>query len=185
MDYSMFLKRKRNQVLTTAYTNNASANNPIFNRDKKTRGFDNGVLTVLFERGLIVGNRNGGNSGGVDFLVTFTATTNGDNIELGNYVSPVVPATDRVAYFLTAGDYASNNDGSFPNDYSLERPIEITLTASTGFRFDGPVTEIFIFTGNKSSDEVEYARYTTYGTLASVEFFAYPIDNGSVRYRQL
>lgn len=59
MDYSMYLKRKRHNVLTTGYTLKSEAGNPMFGRDQKTRGFDNGIVTVLFEKGLIVGSGSG------------------------------------------------------------------------------------------------------------------------------
>ena len=69
MDYSMYLKRKRHTVLTSGYRLKSEAGNPMFGRDKKTRGFDNGIVTVLFEKGLTVGSRSG--SGSRTYTTTF------------------------------------------------------------------------------------------------------------------
>ena len=54
MDYSMYLKRKKHDILTDGYRPKAASGNPMFGRDKKTRGFDNGIVSVLFEKGLFI-----------------------------------------------------------------------------------------------------------------------------------
>jgi hypothetical protein len=57
LDYSMYLKRMRHDVLTSGYRQKVAVGDPMFGRDKKTRGFDNGIVTVLFEKGIFVRNQ--------------------------------------------------------------------------------------------------------------------------------
>jgi hypothetical protein len=73
MDYSMYLKRKRHNVLTSGYTLKIADGNPMFGRDKKTRGFDNGIVTVLFEKGLSLSSSAVPKFTGT-FVVVFTRT---------------------------------------------------------------------------------------------------------------
>lgn len=77
MDYSMYLKHKRHDLLTSGYTLKSATGNPMFGRDKKTRGFDNGIVTVLFEKGLTVSTRSGRPFSGT-YTISFTG---------GNYAS--------------------------------------------------------------------------------------------------
>jgi hypothetical protein len=114
MDYSMYLKRKRHNVLTSGYTLKIADGNPMFGRDKKTRGFDNGIVTVLFEKGLIVGS-----SAERPFSGTYTA----------NYIigvddeNQLLIAAGLTLDFLTA--FANYNDAL--NTTYPGTPIDPTL----------------------------------------------------------
>jgi hypothetical protein len=114
MDYSMYLKRKRHNVLTSGYTLKIADGNPMFGRDKKTRGFDNGIVTVLFEKGLIVGTRSGR-----PFSGTYTA----NYIIGGDDENQLLIAAGLTLDFLTA--FAIYNDAL--NTTYPGTPIDPTL----------------------------------------------------------
>ena len=61
MDYSQLLKIRKQGILTAAYRGAIEYGNTVFNRDKKTRGFDNGVVQVFFQKGLYLSSARGGN----------------------------------------------------------------------------------------------------------------------------
>lgn len=80
MDYSQLLTIRKQGILTSAYRGAVEDSKPVvFNRDKKTSGFDNGVVQVYFQKGLFLSSSRGGNvgsgrsftmpivSGGIDF----------------------------------------------------------------------------------------------------------------------
>lgn len=94
MDYSMYLKRKRHTVLTSGYRLKSEAGNPMFGRDKKTRGFDNGIVTVLFEKGLTVGSRSG--SGSRTYTATYTAA---GGVEAPTVLIDAGAPADVITYF--------------------------------------------------------------------------------------
>jgi len=153
MDYSMFLKRKRNQVLTTAYTNNASANNPIFNRDKKTRGFDNGVLTVLFERGLIVGS--GSSSRGTTYTATYTVAA---GVEGPDFLVAAGLPIEVLNYFLTYDEKIQAYPGTPINQTTLSNfqsvaPITFTVTNNTTSE-----TSTLTYIGDPATDKAAAVR---------------------------
>lgn len=94
MDYSMYLKRKRHTVLTSGYRLKSEAGNPMFGRDKKTRGFDNGIVTVLFEKGLTVGSRSG--SGSRTYTATYIAA---DGVEAPTVLLDAGAPSEVITYF--------------------------------------------------------------------------------------
>ena len=52
MDYSQLLTIRKQGILTSAYRGAVEDSKPVvFNRDKKTSGFDNGVVQVYFQKG--------------------------------------------------------------------------------------------------------------------------------------
>jgi hypothetical protein len=52
MDYSTALKLKKNSILISSYNDKVATGFSGFGRDQKTRGFDSGLVAVLFEKGL-------------------------------------------------------------------------------------------------------------------------------------
>jgi hypothetical protein len=52
MDYSMALKLKKSSILVASYQDKMATGFGTFMRDQKTRGFDAGLVTILFEKGL-------------------------------------------------------------------------------------------------------------------------------------
>ena len=127
MDYSMYLKRKRHNVLTTGYTLKSEAGNPMFGRDQKTRGFDNGIVTVLFEKGLIVG------SGSRTYTISYIY---GPDI---NYVSLLVASglsPETYGYIFTYIDGVNNYPGMQINSTTISNfqklaPVTLTSTNHT------------------------------------------------------
>ena len=64
MDYSQLLTIRKQDILTSAYRGAVEDSKPVvFNRDKKTSGFDNGVVQVYFQKGLFLSSSRGGNVG--------------------------------------------------------------------------------------------------------------------------
>jgi hypothetical protein len=57
MDYSTLLKIRKNSVLVSVYSDKVANGFANFSRDQKTRGFDSGIVTTLFEKGLTVDTR--------------------------------------------------------------------------------------------------------------------------------
>jgi hypothetical protein len=57
MDYSTLLKIKKNAVLVSVYSDKLATGFTSFSRDSKSSGFDSGIVTTLFEKGLTVDTR--------------------------------------------------------------------------------------------------------------------------------
>jgi hypothetical protein len=77
MDYSQLLKIRKQGILTAAYRGAIEYGITVFNRDKKTRGFDNGVVQVLFQKGLYLSSARGGNAAVGGRTITIPLNING------------------------------------------------------------------------------------------------------------
>jgi hypothetical protein len=162
MDYSMYLKRKRHNVLTSGYTLKIADGNPMFGRDKKTRGFDNGIVTVLFEKGLSLSSSAVPKFTGT-FVVSFTRTADPQDED-----DAVIAAGVPLNFLFFFQDY---NGGllSFPS-----MPIDpITLSGIQMFmpfsytRGNDTSGEsvTYTYTGNPAADKVMYESTTSINEL--------------------
>jgi hypothetical protein len=119
MDYSMLLRLKKHNVLTAAYNATVSPVNAVFNRDKKTRGFDNGVVDVLFQKGLFLANK-----------------TSREGIVISNFIEPLSESEQEAyeAHLISQGlrynAYASYSDGlrNYPETPIPQEVIDILLS---------------------------------------------------------
>jgi len=147
MDYSMYLKRKRHNVLTTGYTLKSEAGNPMFGRDKKTRGFDNGIVTVLFEKGLIVGSGSG--SGSVTYTINYTAANDSNITPLFLAAGVSSEAFSYiVAYEIAVGSPGTSINSTTISNFQTLAPVTRTITNNTT---QNSVT--YTFVGNPATDE--------------------------------
>jgi len=152
MDYSMYLKRKRHTVLTSGYRLKSEAGNPMFGRDKKTRGFDNGIVTVLFEKGLIVGSRSGTRFSGT-YTVTYIAGDGVDGFSL--LVAAGAPA-DVIYYFMGYYDALKNYpvtriDPTILSNFQRVAPCIVTITNNTTSE-----TATLTFIGDPATDRATF-----------------------------
>lgn len=134
MDYSMYLKRKRHTVLTSGYRLKSEAGNPMFGRDKKTRGFDNGIVTVLFEKGLTVGSRSG--SGSRTYTATYIAA---DGVEAPTVLLDAGAPSEVITYFY-----------EYSQALAVYPEISIDPTTLSNFQSVAPFT--YIGTNNTTSE---------------------------------
>lgn len=140
MDYSMLLNLKKHNVLTKGYRACVQPGDPVFNRDKKTRGFTNGVVSVLFQKGLFLAN-NRQFGGGQQSRATLT-------IPYDQNGNPVLSglSQNQSAFFATLSSYGAllgeyTNNPTPENYQSIEEvlatikgnmPITLTNNYSSG-----------------------------------------------------
>ena len=159
MDYSMYLKRKRHTVLTSGYRLKSEAGNPMFGRDKKTRGFDNGIVTVLFEKGLTVGSGSGPRFSGT---YTFTYTSGGGESQLySEMVASGLPSeviTYYYAYSLALTNYPDIpiNPTTLSNFQQIA-PYIVTFTNNTTSE-----TATLTFIGDPATDKAAVERVPSF-----------------------
>jgi hypothetical protein len=154
MDYSQLLKIRKQGILTAAYRGAIEIGNTVFNRDKKTRGFDNGVVQVFFQKGLYLSSARGGNAavGGGTFTVPFDL--NGDPDPSG-----LSAAELQIFMFISA--YVSaliedeGQEAALAN-ITTNLPITYTYTGTLG---DSGTR----FTGNIASDLASLSSVSTAG----------------------
>ena len=155
MDYSMYLKRKRHTVLTSGYRLKSEAGNPMFGRDKKTRGFDNGIVTVLFEKGLTVGSRSGTRFSGT---YTFTYTYGGGDSQFFNLMAASGVPSEVITYFSEYGQalflYPEISiDPTTLSNFQSVAPFTLTTTNNTK-----SVTTTATFIGDPATDKATIVR---------------------------
>jgi hypothetical protein len=153
MDYSMLLKLKKHNVLTAAYRSEVAPGNPVFNRDKKTRGFDNGVVDVLFQKGLFLANKTTNQSS----RVTITVSIDGQGVpDLSGLTAAQVTFFQQAgSYVARLGEYVSGVSNS-PSDYQqlvvlaggLQAYMPITFSAT----FSSGATPTYNVVGNVDTD---------------------------------
>ena len=105
MDYSQLLTIRKQGILTSAYRGAVEIGNTVFNRDQKTRGFDNGVVQVYFQKGLFLSSSRGGNVGyGSGRSFTVPIGSGGPDI-LGLTAAEAAVFTNLTAYLGTLDEY--------------------------------------------------------------------------------
>jgi hypothetical protein len=149
MDYSMLLRLKKHNVLTAAYNATVSPVNAVFNRDKKTRGFDNGVVDVLFQKGLFLANK-----------------TSSQLTESFDYILPDAPSESTIGsrgvpygpYLLYSEAVQNYPDTAIPqeiiNAFIPFSPFTARITNNTG----GESLSITL-SGNVVEDKVAVTQY--------------------------
>ena len=168
MDYSMLLNLKKHNVLTKGYRACVQPGDPVFNRDKKTRGFTNGVVSVLFQKGLFLAN-NRQFGGGQQSRVTIT-------IPFDQNGNPVLSGLSQAqsAFFVTLGEYVGglgeySNDPT-PENYQLIEEVLPTIQANMPITitniYTGGGTQLFPLVGNITTDLQTLADIESVGVPA-------------------
>jgi hypothetical protein len=153
MDYSQLLKIRKQGILTAAYRGAIEIGNTVFNRDKKTRGFDNGVVQVLFQKGLYLSSARGGNAavGGRTFTVPYDLNGEPDLSGLSAAELQIFMLISAYAGALVEDE---GQEAALANVTNL--PIAYTLRGTSG-------SSSARFTGNIADDLASYSSVSTAG----------------------
>jgi hypothetical protein len=152
MDYSQLLKIRKQGILTAAYRGAIENGNTVFNRDKKTRGFDNGVVQVFFQKGLYLSSARGGNvavGGG-----TFTAPLDINGVpDLSGVSAANLQIYTRIANYIGAlVEGTGGEQAALDNVTNL--PITYTIRGNAG-------SSSARFTGNIADDHASTLSYVS------------------------
>lgn len=147
MDYSMLLNLKKHNVLTKGYRACVQPGDPVFNRDKKTRGFGNGVVSVLFQKGLfLANNRQFGVVQRGRVTLTFLYDQNGyadfsglsqDQYDFFGKISVYVESLARYSDIPTPANYQILEE--FLATIQANMPVTITFNYSLGGTLSVPL----------------------------------------------
>ena len=153
MDYSMLLNLKKHNVLTKVYRASVEPGDPVFNRDKKTRGFSNGVVSVLFQKGLFLAN-NRQLGGQQSNRPTFTVSVDNQGpVFTGLSQAQITIFTQVSTYGGTMLEYLGTPS---PADYQILEGLAPTLQAYAPITVlnRGPtgLTQTFTLVGNVDTD---------------------------------
>ena len=154
MDYSMLLRLKKQNLLTAEYRMSAAPGNPVFNRDKKTSGFDNGVVDVFFQKGLFLAiDRQLGAQLSNRTILTRLFDAQGDPIFTGLSQAQITLFTQFGSYVGTMGEYIS---APSPADYQTLEGLAAILQAYAPITFlnrgIAGGTQTFTLVGNVDTD---------------------------------
>jgi hypothetical protein len=144
MDYSQLLKIRKQGILTAAYRGAIEIGNTVFNRDKKTRGFDNGVVQVFFQKGLYLSSSRGGNAAVGGRIITIPLDINGAPDISGLSAAELQIYTNFIPYLGSLEEY--------PNLISLQ-DLEAVLANVTNL----PIT--ITYRGNSGSSSARFTGY--------------------------
>lgn len=155
MDYSQLLKIRKQGILTAAYRGAIEIGNTVFNRDKKTRGFDNGVVQVFFQKGLYLSSARGGNAavGGGTFTVPFDL--NGEP-DLSGLSAAEIQIFMFISAYVRALIEGTGGEQAALANITTNLPITYTYTGTLG---DSGTR----FTGNIASDFASLSSVSTAG----------------------
>lgn len=154
MDYSQLLTIRKQDILTSAYRGAVEDSKPVvFNRDKKTSGFDNGVVQVYFQKGLFLSSSRGGNVGyGSRRSFTIPVTVLGGPDVSGLTAAEIAIYRNVISYASVLGGYIARPSTKTLSE--VQTALALVTNLPITIEYIGAVGESITVTGNIDVDSI-------------------------------